>query len=558
MSFEPLQFGKYKLIQPLAQGGMAEIFLAKQQGPAGYEKTVVIKRILSHYSAHPEFVAMFLDEARLAAQLSHPNIVQIFDFGETDGAYYLCMEYLRGEDLHTLVKVAAKKNVPIPPQVAATVVCAASDALHYAHTLASDDGQPLHIVHRDISPSNLFVSFQGVTKVLDFGIARAEGKVVKTATGMIKGKLAYMAPEQAKGQPLDGRADVWALGAVLHELLTGKRLFWRGNDVESFRALLDEPIPTPSELRDGIPRELDEICARALDRDLGARYQSARELYADLDDFLSSRTYVPSQTLLQQYLQELVGEEVVAAKLKSTLSKGPAPVPLGAEPEPAPRSPRSRSAETKAVGPVPAPPRPDPGNETRAAPSNPSVRRRTLSKPTLALPPEAATAPKPASKAPLGILGGIGAGLAIFAGLVYFAMGDPPERARSRPLVVETIAEDLPQPGVRPEPPEPVVAAPPTPVQPAAAPGVTPPVAAAVVARPADPKPARGLLDVNCVPWCQIFLDGKDTGRISPALGIALSAGKHRLRVVNTPTGVEREKEIVIRAGATTREVVKF
>ena len=128
MSFEPIQFGKYKLIQPLAQGGMAEIFLAKQQGPAGYEKTVVIKRVLSHYSSHPEFVAMFLDEARLAAQLSHPNIVQIYDFGETDGSYYLAMEYLRGEDLHTLVKLAAKKGIPIPPQVAATVVAASCDA----------------------------------------------------------------------------------------------------------------------------------------------------------------------------------------------------------------------------------------------------------------------------------------------------------------------------------------------------------------------------------------------------------------------------------------------
>ena len=536
MSFEPIQFGKYKLIQPLAQGGMAEIFLAKQQGPAGYEKTVVIKRVLSHYSAHPEFVAMFLDEARLAAQLSHPNIVQIFDFGENEGAYYLCMEYLRGEDLHTLVKLAAKKNLPISPQVAATVVAAACDALHYAHSLTSDEGQPLNIVHRDISPSNIFVSFQGVVKVLDFGIARAEGKVVKTATGMIKGKLAYMAPEQAKGLALDGRADVWALGAVLHELLTGKRLFWRGNDVESFRALLDERVPLPSELRAGIPRELDEICCRALERDLDLRYTSAKEMYGDLDDFLSSRTYVPSQTLLQSYLQELVGEEEVAAKLKSTLSKA---LPPAAAAEPPP--PSSRSVVTKGSGAVRSqpPPPPDPANETRAAPPSAPVRRRSLTHHPIA---------PPAKKPPVGLIGGVIAALVVFAGLVYVAMEDPPERAKSRPLVVETI-HDEPEPAAEPLPTA-VPAVKPTEPAPALVP--------AVPVKPAEPKPSRGLLDVNCVPWCQIYLDGKDTGRTSPAIGIAVAAGKHRLRVVNTPTGVEQEKDVVIRAGSTTREVVKF
>jgi eukaryotic-like serine/threonine-protein kinase len=531
VSFEPIQFGKYKLIQPLAQGGMAEIFLAKQQGPAGYEKSVVIKRVLSHYSAHPEFVAMFLDEARLAAQLSHPNIVQIFDFGQNEGSYYLCMEYLRGEDLHTLVKLAAKKNLPISAQVAATVVAAACDALHYAHALTSDDGQPLNIVHRDISPSNIFVSFQGVVKVLDFGIARAEGKVVKTATGMIKGKLAYMAPEQAKGQALDGRADVWALGAVLHELLTGKRLFWRGNDVESFRALLDERVPLPSELRAGIPRELDEICGRALERNLDRRYTSAKEMYADLDDFLSSRTYVPSQTLLQTYLQELVGREEVAAKLKSSLSKA---VPVVAAVEPAP----ARSAVTKGSGavrslPVPSP---APADETRGAPPSAPVRRRALTHDAIAPLAPPPTAPTPVKKSPVGILVAVVAALGVFAGLVYFAMGDPPERPRSRPLVVETVHDD-PEPLSEPDEPPPV---------------------AIPAAKPPEPKPTKGLLDVNCVPWCQIYLDGKDTGRTSPAIGISVGAGKHRLRVVNTPTGVEQEKDVVIRAGATTREVVKF
>jgi len=537
VSFTPIQFGKYKLIQPLAQGGMAEIFLAKQQGPAGYEKTVVIKRVLSHYSAHPDFVAMFLDEARLAAQLSHPNIVQIFDFGEAEGSYYLCMEYLRGEDLNTIAKLAQRKGVAISAQVAAIVVAAACDALHYAHTLRSDDGEPLNIVHRDISPSNLFITYQGVVKVLDFGIARAEGKVVKTATGMIKGKLSYMAPEQAKGGDLDGRADVWALGTVLQELLTGKRLFWRGNDVESFRALLDEPIPLPSETNPNVPRELDEICVRALMRNPADRFDSAREMYAELDDFLSSRTYVPSQTLLQSFMQELVGQEVIEGKLKSGVSKAAKSGSHQSTP-PAPEETRAAPATASMRRSAVAEPRREPLRPAPAA----AARRESPTSAAARPAPIASPPPRPTSRIGL-ISAGAAAGLVLFAAVAVLLPKRQPEEPAPKPVVAEMVREDE-----RPVVDEPVRAQPPE----------VKPVPVAVETKPVEPKPTRGQLDVNCVPWCRIFIDGKDTGKVSPALGITLPAGKHRLRVVNTPTGVEQEKEIVIRAGATTREVVKF
>ena len=552
VTFEPFQFGKYLLVAPLAQGGMAEIFLAKQQGPAGYEKTVVIKRVLSHYSSHSDFVAMFLDEARLAAQLSHPNIVQIFDFGEADGSYYLCMEYLRGEDLHTFVKFAHSKQTPVPAQVAVTVVAAACDALDYAHALTSDDGRPLNIVHRDISPSNIFVTFQGVVKVLDFGIARAEGKIVKTAAGMIRGKIAYMAPEQARSGPLDGRADVWALGTVLHELLTGKRLFWRGNDVETFRALLKEPIPPPRQLNPEIPKELDQICVKALQRNPNDRYKTAGEMSADLDQYLSARPYVPAQPLLQAYVKELMGEEAVAARLNSALSKAPLLTPGEM---PAAHTPRSRSLEKL---PLTTPPNAEP----EAQQATVGIRRRsTASMPIVPAPEVPPSAPAVAgAKSPLPLIGGIVAFLGIVIGLVYaLATDEVPERVEWRPIPVETI-----RPDPRPEEPEPaeVDAGPPAP-QPAPVPvPVVPPPK--YVERPPDvPDPAppldpnKGLLDVNCVPWCRISLDGKDTGRVSPALGIPLLAGKHRLRVVNQ-SGLVVTQDIVISKGAVTREVLMF
>ncbi len=564
--FEPVQFGKYRLIQPLAQGGMAEIFLAKQQGPAGYEKTVVIKRILQQWSENPEFVEMFLDEARLAAQLSHPSIVQIFDFGEVEGSYYLCMEYLRGEDLHTLINLSRKAQVAIPPQVAASIVSAAADALHYAHTLTADDGRPLHIVHRDISPSNIFVTYQGQVKVLDFGIARAEGKVVKTATGVVKGKLAYMSPEQAMGDKIDGRVDVWALGATLYELLTLERLFWKKTEALSLNALLKEDIPLPGERVAGIPKDLDEVCRKALQRELELRYPDASRMYADLDDYLSSRTYVPAQRLLQQFITDLVGPDVVAQKLKSSGSTAQR-LDLPEERPPSKRTAATLGEKGRRNTPMPA--------ETRAqvATPPPQSKKRPASKvvpaqePSAILPideplqdpnragPTIFTPPLPARKLPVPLIAGGVLGVALLGAVLFLIFRPAPEPVQ--PVTHHATVKVIDDPGTTTAP---VVAPPQNPVaeapdagavavNPAPAPAPTP---------PAEVKPTRGLLDVNCVPWCQIFIDGKDTGKTSPLMGFSIPAGKHHLRLVHTPTGVEREEDVVVKAGATTREIVKF
>ena len=215
MSTEP-RLSRYRLLSSLAQGGMAELFLAVQEGPAGFEKEVVLKRVLPHLAGDASFISMFLDEARLAARLSHPHIVQVTDFGEEEGVYFLCMERLVGMDLAAILHAHKKKKRLFPAPVAAVILSAVCDALHYAHTLTDSRGQALGIVHRDFSPSNLFVTEQGAVKVLDFGIAKARGRAVRTEAGQIKGKIQYMSPEQAMSAEPDDRSNLFSSGSVLY------------------------------------------------------------------------------------------------------------------------------------------------------------------------------------------------------------------------------------------------------------------------------------------------------------------------------------------------------
>jgi serine/threonine protein kinase len=279
----PVAFGRYVLLEQLALGGMAEIFLAKAVGEAGFEKAFVVKRVLPHLTLAHGFVEMFLDEARIAAQLNHPGIVQIFDLGKQDGDYYFAMEYLAGEDVSAVVRRCEELGRRIPVDVAVKIAAAAAEALHYAHRYHTPDGRPLGIVHRDISPSNLFVTYHGTVKVLDFGIARAEQRLQQTRAGHIKGKAAYMAPEQARGEQVDARADVWALGVCLHEMLTGRRLFLRDSSGDTLLAVREGPIPRPRELRPEIPVELDALIMQALERDVSRRCPSADVLRTGLD-----------------------------------------------------------------------------------------------------------------------------------------------------------------------------------------------------------------------------------------------------------------------------------
>ncbi|WP_257454127.1 serine/threonine protein kinase [Archangium lipolyticum] len=281
------QVGKYQLIRKLATGGMAEVFLAKAAGPMGFEKTLVLKRILPHLAEEPAFVQMFLSEAKLAARLTHPHIAQIFDFGEADGAYFLAMEYIDGPSLRTLIKRASAQGLLLPPDMCARLVSHACEGLAFAHDFTDPEtGEALDVIHRDISPDNILLSRQGAVKVVDFGIAKAAGHGTRTESGVIKGKLAYMPPEQLRGQALDRRADVYALGVVLYELLTARRPFASSTDAGLMQAILfSTPVPA-AQVRPDLPEPLQRILARALSMEREQRYPDCHSFQADLEEFI--------------------------------------------------------------------------------------------------------------------------------------------------------------------------------------------------------------------------------------------------------------------------------
>lgn len=302
-------YGQYVLVRKLAEGGMAEIFLAKLRGTDGFERNVVIKRMLPHLSSIPDFVEMFRDEARLAAKLSHPNIVQIHELGFTDGCYYICMEYLAGEDFSTTVRLAGRRRQYLPFAVVLRVLIDAARGLHFAHEFTNEAGLPLNIVHRDVSPSNLYLTYQGQVKVLDFGIAKAESRLVNTRTGVVKGKYMYMAPEQAKGKEVDRRADVFALGVSLFEALTHVRPFARENDLAVLNALLHGEFKRPRELRKDLPEDLEAIILKAMAFKPEDRYPTA-EAFADaLEAWLGEHPGSQGGSNLASFLRGHFGEE---------------------------------------------------------------------------------------------------------------------------------------------------------------------------------------------------------------------------------------------------------
>jgi serine/threonine protein kinase len=304
----PTAFGKYQLVERLGRGGMAEVWKARIVGPAGFQRTLVVKRILPHLVEDEQFVKMFVAEARLSARLNHANIVQVFELGDVDGEYFLAMEYVRGRDLVSVMRAQILRGAP-DPGLGAYVVRETCRALAYAHALTDDNGQPLRLIHRDVSPSNVMIAFDGAVKLLDFGIAKALSDTGdnKTQTGTLKGKFGYMSPEQVEGRPIDHRADLFACGVMLHETLTGRRLFKGGSDLQTIAMVREAKVEPPSHLNPLVPPELDVICLRALARDVADRYPSCDEMAAALDHVLHQLKWGPERT--RTYLRELFPDE---------------------------------------------------------------------------------------------------------------------------------------------------------------------------------------------------------------------------------------------------------
>jgi serine/threonine-protein kinase len=516
---------------------MAEIFLAQSHGPEGFEKQVVIKRIRSALADDPSFVQMFIAEARVASRLNHANVVHIFDFDRHEDSYYLAMEYVRGKSLAELHRRARLLGKPFPPVLAAQICLEVARGLAYAHRL-TEHGQSLGLVHRDVTPHNVLISYEGAVKLTDFGIAKASNRA--STAGMLKGKFAYMAPEQARGEAVDSRTDLFALGITLWELLTGSRLFDGDSDVAVLRAVQEREIQSPSALNGMVEPALAEVVLTALRREPSRRFQTAGDLERRLLTYVIGAPRAPEDTDVGLFIRSLFPDEAAAEE-----DSEPVPLQLvpGVGPTASRPNPTGRSAAFR---------------ETRA-------EGRLLQKTA----PSGSIAPvvDEDALAPTRTPAGRRASLATAPGGRQSVVTQSPEeemrvvaaeiqaRRRRRMLVVLGLAVVLGGAGVafvagRTQPPEssqpsgpPTVQSPPAvlPVPPAP-PALTPPPAVAIPAPPQAPRQeppapqaaAPGFLVVKAQPWGKLFLDDKFVGDVEGvSRSFKLAPGTHTVRLIN-------------------------
>ena len=550
---------------------MAEIWLARQSGLKGFEKLVVIKRMMTSLEREAEYIDMFLTEARLAAQLSHPNVVQIYELGEEAGSPYIVMEYLDGEDLSVVRRTGQKHGLPLPDHYTARLLSMAAEGLHYAHTRTGIDGRPLGIVHRDISPQNLIATFDGGIKVVDFGIAKLASNV--TNSGKLKGKLAYMSPEQARGEPLDARSDVFSLGIVLFEVVTRTRFLPRLGDIELLTVMGGtDPLPTPSDRRLDLPPGLEPLMQKALARKREQRFQSAREFQDALEAWLREQSKHVSAGDLADYLRTVFArrihdrrqliETAMTTELTPSsakhLSNMVARQGSGTGSSTSTSSTRDRTGMRKAA-PVAA----LVGLCVLVLAIGGAVVKRMTDaqtvdpvKTVVARPPEAAPPILVIDTVPMGALltvDGKARGPSPQV-LEELGVGNHQVVASLSGYQPASRAVALVRPGERVM--VELALVPVAPVVPAQlSPPVKPPVARPVAKRP--PAEAPGKLTLKTTPWTTVYLGRKKLGD-TPLLNVSLPAGRHLLRLVNPETETENSIEIEIKSRETTVKKLKL
>lgn len=537
-------FGKYLLLQRIAAGGMAEIFKARFQ-VAGGQKTCVIKRILPHLAMNDDFITMFHDEARISVRLSHANIVQVFDFGNIEGDHFLAMEYVQGQNLSTLLKKLQKSGNTLPVPIALYIAAEVAKGLHYAHSRTDDTGQPLGIVHRDVSPANILLSYEGEVKIADFGIAKAASKDAATKTGHIKGKASYLAPEQLLSKQLDARCDVFAMGAVLWEMLAGRKLFSGENELEIIAKVSRIKIEPPSSVNTTLPRELDGVVMKALQRNLRNRFQNAGELHRALMAVIRHFGIDVSSTEVGSYIKNLFTDELQAElEAERELSKSFANLDLEAVRKGAEQESTAVDHRAPTLG------------------RSDAIGKRTLPRPRR-------------GRAVMAMAGGLF--IALAAGVwvapdvgvdvpfellpppsVLFGGADKVDGPKTATTVVA--AADTPAPQATPTPPTRTHTRTSTNTRtknhrarrtpestPKPTPNATPNrVQATVTPTPAAGPVEYGQLSIDSSPWGEIYIDGKKIGRQTPAFNMKVPVGKRRVRLVNPVVHAEASFTVTI------------
>lgn len=348
---KPQPFGRFLLLDKVAAGGMAEVWRAKISGESGFQRIVAIKKILPHVSDDNEFITMFTDEAKITVQLQHSNIGQVYEFNKEQDIFYIAMEYISGKDLKTIWSFLRKQKSIIPLQLSCNIIQQMAEGLDYAHRKKDNFGKELGIVHRDVSPQNVIVSWDGEVKVIDFGIAKAADKSGQTRAGTLKGKFAYMCPEQIRGLALDGRADIFALGVVLYELVTGERGFQAESEFSLLEMVRNVEIKPPSMVNKQLPQELEQIIFKALTKDPDKRYRYASDLSEDLQRFLLNQGKPPNRHDLGAFLRRAFTVDYDKERLRLESYKEVEwvpPAPAAPEPEP-PKAPAPPPASLTAV-----------------------------------------------------------------------------------------------------------------------------------------------------------------------------------------------------------------
>ncbi|HUQ02237.1 MAG TPA: serine/threonine-protein kinase [Kofleriaceae bacterium] len=543
----PRKLGRYELIAPLATGGMAELFLGRLRGRGGFEKLVAIKQMKAHLSDDPGFVDMFLDEGRIAARLTHPNICQVYELGDDDGQLYMAMEYVPGIPLSTILAALPRTSDGFDLRVSAGILVQVSEGVHFAHEHKADGGVAAPIVHRDVSPTNLLVTGEGVCKLVDFGIAKVLTEVSHTRTGVLKGKPAYMAPEQIRAEPVDRRSDVFALGVVLWECIAGKRLFQGDSDFLIWQQITQTAVPRLRELRPEVPPGVDEVVQRACAKDPAQRYESARAFAADLRRSVASVGGPLEPAGLAMYLttlcadafaarnalvaQALAGEDENTDEVRRVTARNAAiAAAAGAEPT-ATASIRLREHTAQM----------SPGAST----SMPLGFDASDDDETLDAPPRR-------SRWPLAMLAGAAAiagvllALALAGGIGGDARKPHALAAQQRQPQAQTEAQAQqvkPSAGTETEMEGETVAEPDPPVE-IRRPSKPqrPPTTKKQAAAPPVQDTTPGYYLVDSTPYARIFIDGKDHGE-TPLFRVALSPGKHQVKAV---LGDGRKKQFTI------------
>ena len=576
-------FGKYQLFASLGRGGMADVFLAVSRGPMGFNKLVVIKRLRPALAEEPAFRTMFLDEARLAARLNHPNVVHTYEVGEHGGIYFIAMEYLEGQSLNKVMKSAVRAAQMIEPVFCARIIADALTGVQHAHELRDYDGKPLTVIHRDVSPHNIFVTYDGHVKLVDFGIAKAANSSTETEVGVLKGKVAYMAPEQAMGGAIDHRVDLFAMGIVLWEMLTRQRLMTGDSAANTLHKLMNLPIPRVSSVKPDIDPRLDDLVAHALEKDPNRRFQSALEMRDALEAWISvtarpsrqddvgrlitslfQRTREEVQRQIQTHmaavtvatstgeLQALTVDALKrletsgSAKMLRLGGNGSGSGVISTYPPAEPSTPSVQSGVSVSGG-VRAP---NSGHPASVQPSNPSrglwmalmlllgasvmvivvllvKGRDKVDRPPVVLAPTNTT--------PSTVPVATGSALIATASATVAMVTPPIPMGSSVALVIPTPVPSTPTPRRNPTNPNVNRVQPTPPVAP------TPPVQS-------DEGP--GFLTLQPYPWMKVSEGGKVLGN-SPLIKVPLSPGSHTLTLENSEKGLKKTYTVVIKSGET-------